>query len=115
MEDELISLDSTCTETELIRNLLYDIHVMCSPMSPIVIHCDSKFAIELCKHENTNDKMNRHMQIRHKLVWRHLKHNIVSINYIKPELNLVDYLTKGLSKQTIAKASRGMGLSHKGQ
>ena len=73
-----------------------EIPVIPSPMPPIAIHCDSQSAIELCKHESTNVKMNKHMWICHKSVWRHLKHNVVSSEYIKSELNLADCLIKEL-------------------
>ena len=82
IETELIALDSTCTEAKWIKNLLSEIPIMSSPMPPIAIRFDSKSAIKLCKHERTNDKMNRHMRIGYKSMWRHLKHNIMSMaNY----------------------------------
>ena len=95
MEVELVALDSTCTEAECLRNLLSEIPIMPFPMPHIAIHCDPKSAIELCKCERTNDKTNRHMRIHYRLVWRHLKHNVVSTDYINSELNLADCLSKG--------------------
>ena len=79
MEAKPIAFDSTYTEAKWIRNFLSETPIIHSRMPPIIIHCESKFAIKLCKHENTNDKMHRHIQIWHKSVWRHLKHNIMSI------------------------------------
>ena len=45
MEAEVIALDSTCIDTEWIRNLLSEIPIMPSPMPSIAIHCDSKYVI----------------------------------------------------------------------
>ena len=72
-----------------------EIPVIPSPMPPIAIYYDSKCAIELCKHESNNDKINKYMRIRYKSVLRHLKHSIVSIYNEKSKLNLEDCLTKG--------------------
>lgn len=39
-----------------------------------------------------------------------LNREIISLNFVKSELNIADELTKGLSKSVVLDLSRGMGL-----
>ena len=70
--------------------------------------------IELVKQTHTNKKMNRHMQVRYKSVKKMLSSNIISLDFVKSELNIDDQLTKGLSRKVVLELSRGMGLNPQG-
>ena len=113
MEAELIALDTTCTEAEWIKNLLAEIPLVSKPMPAISIHCDSKAVIESVRQSHLNKKMNRHIQVRYKSVRSMLNKNIISLDFMKSELNIADQLTKGLSRSRVLDLSRGMGLSPK--
>ena len=54
--------------------------------------------------------MNRHIQIRLKSVQRILG-KVVLLDFVKFEKNIVDPLTKGLSRSVVLESSREMGLS----
>ena len=58
--------------------------------------------------------MNIHMQVRYKNVNKMLSSNIISVDFVKSELNIVDQLTKGLSSKVVLELSRGMGLNPQG-
>ena len=60
-EVELITLDSTCTEAEWIRNLHSEILSIHYFMPLIAIRYDFKSPIDLSKYETSSNKMNRHM------------------------------------------------------
>ena len=77
---------------------------------PISFHTDSRSAIKILKQDNTNKKMNRHIQIRLKSVQR-LLGKVVFLDFVKSETNIVDPLTKGLSRSVVLESSREMGLS----
>ena len=53
--------------------------------------------------------MNKHTQIRLKSI-QHILDRVVILNLVKSEKNLIDPLTKGLSKSVVLKLSREMGL-----
>ena len=80
----------------------------------ISLHCDNKAVIELVKQTHTNKKMNRHMQVRYKSVKKMLSSNIISLDFVKSELNIADQLKKGLSRKVVFELSRGMGLNPQG-
>ena len=110
MEAELIALDTTCNEAEWIKNLISELLLVSKPVPTISIHCDNKAVIELTNQKSINKKMNRHIRLRHKSIRQHKKNNIISLEFVKSEKNLVDQLTKGLSRSGVLESSRGMGL-----
>ena len=86
--------------------------MICSrPILPISVHTDSRSTIEILKQDNTNKKMNRHIQIRLKSVQR-LLGKVVLLNFVKSENNIADPLTKGLSRSVVLESSREIGLTH---
>ena len=56
-----------------------------------------------------NDK-SRHIHQRHDAVRQLLSSGIITIDYVKSKDNIADPLTKGLTREMVAKTSRGMGL-----
>ena len=73
------------------------------------MHCDCQVAITTAKNKTFNGK-NRHIRLRHDVIKYLLKDGIISIDYVKSEMNLVDHLTKPLDRKMIFETSRGMGL-----
>ena len=53
---------------------------------------------------------NRHIRLRHEIMKWLLKNGIISIDFVKSEVNLADPLTKPLGRKLILETSRGMGL-----
>lgn len=73
------------------------------------IHCDCQATIARAKSKIYNGK-NRYTRMRHSIIKQLLELGVMSIGFVKSELNLVDPLTKPLNKSFVAIMSRGMGL-----
>jgi len=105
MESDLITLDTTCLKVVWLKDLLFEFYIMPIPILSISVHTNSRSTIEFLKQENTNKKMNRHIQIRLKSI-QCLLDKLVILNFVKSEKNLVDPLTKGLSRSMALESSR---------
>ena len=78
--------------------------------TPLVsMHCDCQAAISIAKNKSLNEK-NRHIHLRNEVVKQLLIDEIISIDYVKLEVNLADHLTKPLERKLILETSSGMGL-----
>ena len=73
------------------------------------MHYDFQAAISIAKNKTFNGK-NKHIHLRHEVVKQLLKNEIISIDYVKSEVNLADPLTKPLGRKLILETSSGMGL-----
>ena len=77
-------------------------------LTPLVnMHCDCQAAISIAKNKTLNGK-NRHIHLRHEVVKQLLKDEIISINYVKSEMNLANPLTKPLGRKLILETLSGM-------
>ncbi|KAL0434115.1 UNVERIFIED_CONTAM: hypothetical protein Slati_2745800 [Sesamum latifolium] len=108
MESEFIALELTRQEAEWLRNLMGDVPLWGSSV-PVSLHCESQAAMEIAKNYAYNGKR-RHIRIRHGVVKELLKSRIIPLEYVRSERNLVNPLTKGLTKRIILETSRAMGL-----
>ena len=109
MESEFIALDKAGEEAEWLRNFLEDIPNWPKPVLVVRIHCDSQAAIGRARNVMYNGK-SRHIRRRHDTVRQLLSSGIITIDYVKSKDNIADPLTKGLTREMVAKTSRGMGL-----
>ncbi|KAJ0103510.1 hypothetical protein Patl1_06354 [Pistacia atlantica] len=112
MESELIALEKACSEAEWLRNFLADLPIETHPPILVSIHCDCQAAIARAKSKIYNGK-SRHIRIRHTIIKQLLESGVVSLDFVKSELNLADPLTKPLSRRLVEYTSRGMGLMPK--
>ncbi|XP_071912215.1 uncharacterized protein [Coffea arabica] len=109
MESEFIALELTGSEADWLRNFLVNISPIKDLLPPVSIHCDSQAAIAIAKNKSYNCK-SRHMRLRHDVVKQLLKDGIISIDFVKLELNLADPLTKPVGRKLILQTTREMGL-----
>ena len=109
MESKFIALDKAGEEAEWLRHFLEDIPIWPQPMPAICIHCDSQSVIGRAQSHIYNGK-SRHIRRRHNTVRQLLSNGIMTIEYIRSKENIVDLLTKGLTREQVNKSSRGMGL-----
>ena len=65
--------------------------------------------ISIAKNKAFNGKI-RHIRLRHEVVKQLLKDGIISIDYVKFEVNLVDPLTKPIGRKLILETSSGIRL-----
>jgi hypothetical protein len=105
MEAELTALD----EAEWLRELLMDLPVVEKPMPTISMNCDNQIVIIKINISKDNMKSTR-------LIKRHLKYvrklrnsGVIALDYVHTSKNLVDQLTKGLSRSVIDSVSSEMG------
>ena len=108
MESELIALDITCTEAERLKNLLSEFSIMPKPILFISVYTDSRSTIEILKKDNANKKMTYSDQTQ---VCSTPIGQSCALNFIKSEKNIVDPLTKRLSRSVVLKSSKEIGLS----
>ena len=73
------------------------------------MRCDSQTAIVKAKSKIFNGN-NRHIRLRQNIVRQLLETWVISLEFVRLELNLVDPLTKPLNKKLVEETSRGMGL-----
>ncbi|KAJ9684091.1 hypothetical protein PVL29_016537 [Vitis rotundifolia] len=109
MEAEFIALEKASSEAEWLRNLLADIPLWTRPAPSVSMRCDSQAAIAKAKSKIFNGK-NRHIRLRHNIVRQLLETGVISLEFVRSELNLADPLTKPLNKKLVEETSRGMGL-----
>ena len=76
----------------------------------ISLHCDSQAAIGVAHNRVYNGKK-RYIRIRHSAVKKLLKHDIISLEYVRSENNLADLLTKGLTRRVVPDTSREIRLN----
>lgn len=109
MESEFVALELAVNEAEWLRNFLASIPIGIKPAPSVSIHCDCQAAIAVAKNKSFNGK-NRHIRLRHNVIKHMLRDGIISIDYLKSEMNLADPLTKPLQRKVTFETSRGMGL-----
>ena len=102
-------MDKAGEEAEWLRNFLEDIPNWPKLVPDVCIHCDSQVAIGRARNVMYNGK-SRHIRRRHDTVRKLISSEIITINYVKSKDNIADTLTKGLTREMVAKTSRGMGL-----
>ncbi|GKC75448.1 hypothetical protein Tco_1126222 [Tanacetum coccineum] len=52
----------------------------------------------------------RHLGVRHGMIRELITNVVVSIEFVRPQRNLADYLTKGLARDLVLKSAEGMCL-----
>ena len=75
------------------------------------MHCDSQATIAKAKAKSKifNGK-NRHIRLRHNIVRQLLETGVISLEFVRSELNLANPLTKPLNKKLVEKHRGGWGL-----
>ena len=109
MESEFVALEKAGTKVEWLRNLLVDILKWYKPLPSISLHCDSQAAITCARNKIYNGKK-RHVRLRHNIVRQLISNGVIAMEFVWSEKNLVDPLTKGLTRQLVYDTSRGTRL-----
>ncbi|KAM0055964.1 putative RNA-directed DNA polymerase [Helianthus debilis subsp. tardiflorus] len=109
MESEFVALAAAGKEAEWLRNLIYEIPLWSKPISPISIRCDSSATLAKAYSQVYNGK-SRHLGVRHSMIRELIMNGVISVEFVRSELNLADHLTKGLGRDLVKKSAKGMGL-----
>ncbi|KAA0052346.1 ty1-copia retrotransposon protein [Cucumis melo var. makuwa] len=108
MESKFIALELAGQEVEWIKSLLGDVPLWGTSV-PVSIQCNSQVALRTAKNSVYNGK-SRHICLRHVVVKQLLKEGTISLEFVRSEKNLVDPLTKGLTRKVVLDSSVNMGL-----
>jgi len=109
MESKFVALELVDNELKWLRNFLADISLGVKPIPSVYIHCDCQATIAMAKNKSYNSK-NRYIHLRHNVIKQLLRDRIISINFVKSEINLANHLIKHLGKKLINETSRGKRL-----
>ena len=104
MKVEFIALEKVSSEVEWLKNLLADIPLWTRPTSSVFMRCDSQAAIANAKSKMFNGK-NMHIGLRHNNVRQLLDTWVISLDFVRLELNLVNSLTKSLNRKLMGQTS----------
>ena len=100
MKYEFIALDKTGKEAKLLWNFLEDILDWSNSMLAICIHSDSQAAIGRAWSIVYNGK-SRHIRWGHNIIRQLLSSGIITIDFVRSKDNIVDPLTKGLTRELV--------------
>nr|GEZ42857.1 zinc finger, CCHC-type [Tanacetum cinerariifolium] len=109
MEFEFVALAATGNEAEWMRNLVYEIPLWPKPISTISIKCISAATLAKAYSQVYNGK-SRHLGVRQSMIHELIMNGVISVEFVRTQLNLADHLTKGLARDPVRKAAIGMGL-----
>nr|GEV36279.1 zinc finger, CCHC-type [Tanacetum cinerariifolium] len=102
-------LEGAGNEAEWLRNLVYEIPLWPKLISTISIRCDSAATLAKAYSQVYNGK-SRHLGVRHSMIRELIMNGVISVEFVKTQLNLADHLTKGLARDLVREAAIGMGL-----
>ncbi|PHU17346.1 hypothetical protein BC332_13041 [Capsicum chinense] len=109
MESKFIALDKAGIEAKWLQNFLEDIPYWSKPVAPVCIQCDSQATIGRAGSMMYNGK-SRHLRRRYNTVRKLLSSGIITIDYVKSKDNVLDPLTKSLSREGVERTSKEIGL-----
>nr|GEY98577.1 zinc finger, CCHC-type [Tanacetum cinerariifolium] len=96
-------------EAEWLRNLIYEIPLWPKPISTISIKCDNAATLAKAYSQVYNGK-SRHIGFRHSMIRELIMNGVISVEFVRTQLNLAYHLTKGLARDLVRKAAIGIGL-----
>ena len=94
-ESEYIFASDGSREVVWLRKLLS--YLFDSSLEPVVIHCENQSCVKLLKNLVFHDR-SKHIKIRYHYVWNMVQRKAVKLRYIPTYEQIVDVLTKPLSK-----------------
>ncbi|GJU43409.1 zinc finger, CCHC-type containing protein [Tanacetum coccineum] len=108
MESKFVSLASAGKEAEWLKNLLLEISLWSKLIAPISIRYDSDATLAKAYSQIYNGK-SRHLGVRHSMIHELITNRVVSIEFVRSQQNLADYLTNGLARDLVIKSAEGIG------
>lgn len=91
------------------KESLANIPIWEKPVLSISLHCDSQAAIARANNKVYNGKK-RHIRLRHNIVRELINNGVIALEFGQSEKNLVDPLTKGLTRKVMYNTQRVMRL-----
>ena len=78
-------------------------------MLAVCVNCNNQSAIERAQ-SNMYNRKSRHIRSRYNIAKKLFLNGIIFIDYVKSKENIVDLLTKSLSKELMCNSSRVMDI-----
>nr|KAJ0189849.1 hypothetical protein LSAT_V11C800451850 [Lactuca sativa] len=100
MESEFVPLSAAGKEAEWLRNLIFESSTLAKTD---IYHFYQAYS------QVYNGK-SRHLGVRHSMIRELIMTGVISVEFVRTQLNLADHLTKGLARDLVHKAVVGMGL-----
>nr|GEV05493.1 zinc finger, CCHC-type [Tanacetum cinerariifolium] len=94
-------------EAQWLRNLVYKIPLWPKPISTISIRCAATLAKAYSQVYNSKS---RHLGVRHSMIRELIMNGVISVAFVKTQLNLAGNLTKGLARDLVRKTAIGICL-----
>jgi len=108
MEAKLTALDTAFAEAKWLRELLLDLPVVEKQISAIIMNCNNQMVITKVYNAKDNAKSIRHVKSRLKSVRKLRNSRVIAVAYVQIDKNLTNPFTKGLLRNVIENASRGI-------
>ncbi|GJW85040.1 zinc finger, CCHC-type containing protein [Tanacetum coccineum] len=109
MESEFVALATAGKEAKWLKNLLLEISLWSKPIAPIFILYDSAATLAKAYSQMYNGKF-RPLSVRHCMIHKLITNGVISIEFVRSQQKLADYLTKELARELVIKSAEGMGL-----
>ena len=109
MKSEFIAFVAGDKEVEWLRNMLLDIELWPQQIPAISVYCDSEATLDRTYRKMYNGK-SRHIGLGHDYIRQLIEFGTISIVYVRSINNLVDPLTKAVSRDMVGVTAIGMGL-----
>ncbi|GJX15390.1 zinc finger, CCHC-type containing protein [Tanacetum coccineum] len=110
MESKFVALAAAGKEAEWLKNLVLEISMWSKSIAPIFIRCDTAATLAKAYSQMYNGK-SRHLGVRHCMIHELITNGVISIEFVRSQQKLVDYLTKELARDLVIKYAEGMGLN----
>nr|GEY21380.1 zinc finger, CCHC-type [Tanacetum cinerariifolium] len=107
--------DASVSQLEYFRAIRCPMFAMISTRPDIAFvvgklsRCDSVVPLAKAYSQVYNGK-SRHLGVTHSMIRALIMNGVISVEFVRTQLNLADHLTKGLSRDLVRKAAIGMGL-----
>nr|GEV35125.1 zinc finger, CCHC-type [Tanacetum cinerariifolium] len=99
-----MALEAAGKEAEWLKNLLLEIPLWSKHIAPISFRCDSAATLVKAYSQMYNGK-SRHLGVRHSMIRELITNKVISIEFVRSQLNLSDHLMKGLARDLVIKSA----------
>jgi hypothetical protein len=85
-EAELVALETTTYEAELLRELLMDLPFVDKPVPPILMYYDNQLMLAPVMNTKDNSKSNKHIKRRLKSIRKMKNSGVIVVSYVKARI-----------------------------
>ncbi|GKB84160.1 zinc finger, CCHC-type containing protein [Tanacetum coccineum] len=93
MKYEFVALTTDGEEAKWLKSLILEISLWSKPIAPISILCDSATTLAKAYSQMYNEK-SRHLGVRYSMICELITNEVVSIEFVRSQLDLADHLMK---------------------